>query len=85
MKVIVSSDGDWSVGIPGGYATADVGYEVEEGDREDVRQMFIEFYSALWGEPATVLFDDEEFSETRALVRMVPNAEIMGGEAVPLD
>lgn len=63
MKAKIFSHGDPSVGIWGNQGSIDTGIEVDDDEREAYRADIAKFFSDLRGEPATVLFEDEEFSE----------------------
>lgn len=69
MKAQVFSHGDRSVGIPGGQGSIDTGIEVDEDEREGHRADIATFFADQWGEPATVLFDDEVFGEFGGIQR----------------
>ena len=62
-KLILWTNGDMSVGIPGTGTEIDLGYEIEWEDKEqrnDVGQIFIEVFRDLW-DCATIHYhyDDE--------------------------
>ena len=61
MKVSIWSDGDRSVGINGFSATVDIGdYEdLDEENRQYMREKLSECFGELWDETAHVMFDDE--------------------------
>lgn len=63
MKAQVFSHGDLSVGIWGNQGEIDICIDVAEDERDDYRTNIANFFSDLWEEPVTVLFEDEEFSE----------------------
>lgn len=69
MKAQIFSNGDPSVGIQGGQGSIDTGIDVEEDEREAHRADIAKFFADQWGEPATVLFDDEVVSEFGGIQR----------------
>lgn len=59
---------DPSVGIQGGRGSIDLGLdEIASEDREGFRADIAKFFADLWGEPTTVLFEDEECDEVGRL------------------
>jgi len=69
MKAQIFSHGDPSVGVWGNRGGIDTGIEVEDDEREGYRADIAKFFSDLWSEPATVLFEDEEFGEFGGIER----------------
>lgn len=69
MKAQIFSHGDPKVGIAGSQGSIDTGVELEDDEREILRADIATFFSDQWGEPATVLFEDETFGECGGIQR----------------
>lgn len=77
MKARIFSHGDPSVGIWGNEGSISTGIDIDDEDREAYRVDIAKFFSDLWRESATVLFDDEEFGETGCIQRITrPDAQL---------
>lgn len=57
------------MGIAGSQGMIDLGTEIDETDREACRSDVAALFSGMWGEPATVLFSDEEIGESGRIMR----------------
>ena len=55
----VTTNGDPSAGINGNFTEVDLNYDLDDSDREDVRNRLVEFFSDLWGEKARVVFAED--------------------------
>jgi hypothetical protein len=60
MKVYIGIDGDPSVGIPDFEISFDLGIDdIDEEEREPIRQKLIDCFSFIYNESVGVAFDDE--------------------------
>lgn len=68
MKIHISTRGDRSVGLQGGYVQVEgLPAPDDAEEREVTRTMLKEVFSELMGEPAMVSFQDEVDAETKMM------------------
>lgn len=58
-KFYLYATGDPSVGIQSTYTEMDLKFDIDSGNREELRQQLKEFFTQIYDEPVGIEFEDE--------------------------